>query len=371
MKVAINCRYLRKYPEGIGWYLKELLSHWLSDHPEHEYHLLFDREPELTFESENCFTHIVKPVTTHSFSIAWWSTISINRWLKRHKPDLFFSPDGFCPISGSCKKVVTVHDIAPLVFPEHMTFVIRWYYRIFQKRMIRSADHIITVSKFSKDEIVRFTNTKPEKVSVVYNGVRDIFKPASQPDIDAIKSKHKIRGSYFLYYGSIHPRKNVIRLIRAFEAYRSKGGTFNLVISGRLAWKTKAEEEALVNSLYKDFIIHLDYLPDEELVPLISGAEALAYISTYEGFGLPVLEAMACGTVAITSTNSAMSEFSGGASILVEPLDIHHVSRILERVEEGDASIENNISQGLELSKTLSWKKAADRVMEVLVRIVG
>jgi glycosyltransferase involved in cell wall biosynthesis len=369
LKIAINCRYLRKHPEGIGWYLYEMLVHWLTEHQEHEYHLLFDQEPEINFPDCNYQVHIIPPQTSNILSIARWSMRSIHRWLEEHKPDVFYSPDGFCPLRKSVKTVISVHDLAPLAFPGHMYLSARWFYRLFQKRMIRNADHVITVSEFSKREIIKHAHVSPKQVSVVYNGVRDVFQPASELQVEEIRNKYKLTKPYFLYYGSIHPRKNVISVIRAFEHYKSHGGTHQLVISGRFAWKTKQEKEALSKSPAREDIIQLDYLAENELVPLITGSAALLYLSTYEGFGLPVLEAMACGTLVVTSEKSAMSEFSADAAILTNPHKIENISLILENIEKKPNLYALRSPLGLKISKSYSWGKAAGKILQRLITV--
>lgn len=245
----------------------------------------------------------------------------------------------------------------------------RWrdyvYYRLFQYKMIQRAAIVMTVSNFSKNEIAnKCPKINADKIFVAYNGLHSAFRTSPSRGIDL--AELNINHPYFLYYGSIHPRKNIHGLIKSFEIYRDQGGKNQLVICGRKAWKSKSVENVIAETHVKDAITWLSYLDNEELHTVLMQAEAVVYISHYEGFGLPVLEAMATGVPVITSSNSPMEEIGEEAVITCDPLDHEAVARAMTLIDDNEAVRHRLIKAGLSQAKKFSYGDSADKILNLI-----
>ena len=349
--------------EGIGSYIHEIVRHWLTENPDIKWTLIFDRKLDY-FERFDCDRVVLSPKTSHTLSIAYWNEVPLTSWLHKNKPDIYFSPDGFIPLRSNVKCVPVVHDVAALVFPQYMRLRDYLYYRAFQVKMIRRAWCVITVSEFSKTEIIKCAKVSEEKVHAVYNGVQKALSQGSSDEKDL--ASHGISGPYFIYIGSIHPRKNVHGLLASFRIYREQGGQHDLVLCGRKAWKTQDIDDLLADTVIKEHIHHLDYVPSQALSDLLRGAVALVYVSHYEGFGLPVLEAMAAGVPVITSSNSAMSEFGKDAVLTADPLDHETIADSMLNLESDENLRASLIAKGLEQSTDLTYLNASQKILKIM-----
>ena len=338
--------------EGLGRYTYEMINGWLQHDPNIKWSLLFDR-PTDDFNDASVEKHVLPPATSHVLSIAYWNEGPVTRWLNKHKPDIYISPDGFIPLRSNVRCVPVVHDIAPLIHPSFMRWRDYIYYRLFQVRMIKKAWMISTVSEFSKNEIVSYSQIKRDKVFVIYSGLRANFRRGERRPID--KQALGIERPYFIYYGSIHPRKNVSGTIKSFEAYRSLGGQYDLVLAGRLAWKSDEIVHQIENSEFTDHIHHVSYPDDNTLYELMSDAQGTVFISHYEGFGQPVLESMALGIPVVTSSNSPMEEIGGNAVVTHPPLDHQTVAETLLRLEKDPLYRASLVNKGLVQARKFTY----------------
>ena len=304
------------------------------------------------------------PSTTHTPSIAYWNEVSVSRWLNKNRPDIYFSPDGFIPLRCRVRCVPVVHDLAPIVYPQYMRWRDYIYYRIFQLKMIKRAWMVFTVSEFSKTEILRCSAISSDKVHVAYNGIHSGFNPKRKVAIDL--NVLDIKRPYFMYLGSIHPRKNVFGLIKSFEYYRAAGGQASLVISGRKAWKSTDVDDLLQKSPVASHIVWLPYLPSSELQAVLKNALALVYISHYEGFGLPVLEAMAMGVPVVTSANSSMSEIGGNAVITHDPLNHEAISKAMLALTNDEDLRQQLIEKGKSQAIKFDYNESAQKILKIM-----
>ena len=201
----------------------EIMSRMVRKHPEHRYHFLFDRKFDKQFiYNTNVDPVVLSPPTRHPVLIHYWFQTRVKNYLKKTKPNVFFSPDGFMPMQSKTPSVITIHDLAYIHYPD---FISRAHLRYYQRnvpRFVHEAAHITTVSEFSKRDICTQFLVEEEKVSVIHNGVSDEFRPLSDPEIDKTRKKYGGGMPYFLYVGAIHPRKNVDRLILAFDAVQKE-----------------------------------------------------------------------------------------------------------------------------------------------------
>lgn len=363
MRIAVNTRMLLQGRlEGIGWYTYEVLLRLTRRHPEHEFIFFFDRDwdPDFVF-APNVTPVRVFPPARHPLLFWIWFEWRLPALLRRCRADVFFSPDGFLSLRTPLPTLLTVHDLAYKHFPDHVTGLQSAYYRHFMPRFLRRADHIVAVSEATRRDILD-SGIDPGKVSVAHNGANPRFRPAGAEDCRALREEFTGGRPYFLYVGAIHPRKNVARLVRAWSLFRRESGRPHcLVLLGRMAWMAEDVRQAIEESPFREDILTVGYQADR-LPEFYSAAEALVYVSLFEGFGIPVLEALCCDTPVITSRVSSMPEVAGPAALLVDPEDVTAISAALRRVAEEPALREDLVAGGRRQRERFSWDLAAEKV---------
>lgn len=236
-------------------------------------------------------------------------------------------------------------------------------------RYLAYTDHIITVSEFSKREIIDGYNVPANKISVVYNGITDTYQPIQAAQKLKTREKYAKGLPYYVYLGSIHPRKNILTLVRAFEQFKSTHPSdHQLVLAGRASWHTEEVFKAIADSQWKAAIHLSGYVSTSDATALVASAEAMIYPSLYEGFGLPLVEAMASGVPVICSDVSSLPEVAGNAALRFAPLDVNLLAHHMRRVSEEESLRKELITLGLERVKYFSWDKASDQIYEILGR---
>jgi glycosyltransferase involved in cell wall biosynthesis len=373
MRIAVNTRFLlHDQLEGIGIVTDEVMKRMVSAHPEDQFDYYFDRRHHDRFvQSPNIQAHDFPPVTRLPVLIRWWLNQPVRKHVTKSKADVFFSPDGFIPLGMSVPKVSMFHDVAYLRYPEHLQPRIRRFYAKWIPRYMAYTNHIITVSEFSKKEIIEGYGVSPEKISVVYNGTTHTYKPLDALQKESVRRQYTQGRPYLLYLGAIHPRKNVLTLIKAFEHFKSTvASDFQLVVAGRKAWHTEDVFLAIENSKFKKEIHLPGYVPTAHAVHLVGAATAMVNPSFYEGFGLPLVEAMASGVPVICSNVSSFPEVAGDAALLFDPDNVDELSHQLHSVTCDDKVRLQLILRGLERAKFFSWDKAADNIYGILRQVV-
>lgn len=365
LKIAINTRFLLKNKlEGMGWFTYEVVRHIVQKHPEHEFIFFFDRP----FDKEFLFDENVKPVVLfpparHPFLWVWWFEWSVARALKKYKPDVFLSTDNFLTLRTNVPTVLVTHDIAHHHFPQQIGFLVRKYYQYFVPKFNRKAKRIVAVSEFTKKDVVNAYQISPEKIAVACNGCRERFRPLSEKEKTAIKAKFASGKDYFFYVGAIHPRKNVVRLIAAFDEFKkATSSPMKLLLAGRMAWQTGAVSEILEKVNCKADIVFLGYLDTEDLPKLTGAALASTYVSLFEGFGIPILEAMYCDVPVLTSTISSMPEVAGEAAVLVNPNKMEAIANGMKLLYENADLRKELIEKGRIQRQKFTWERAAEVV---------
>ena len=373
MRIAVNTRFLMPNKlEGIGWFTHEVLKRWVEQHPEHEFIFIFDRpfSEEFIFADNVTGVHTFPPAR-HPILFYWWYEWSIPKLLKKYQADVFVSPDGFLSLRTKVPTLMVLHDIAWKHFPKHVYYTAIKYYQYFVPKFARQAKRIGTVSEYSKADMVNHFGISAEKVDVVYNGSQEDYRVLSTTEQDQIRQKYTDGQAYFLYVGSIHPRKNVPNLLKAYNAFKEQTKSpIKLVLAGRMAWQTGAIGDLLPTLSAKDDIIFLGYVEQALLPKIVGAAYALTYVSLFEGFGIPLLEAMYCDVPSITSNCSSMPEVVGNAGLLADPNDVDSISKQMVKLWETDGLRTSLVEKGRVQREKFSWDLTAKRLWKSLEKLI-
>ncbi len=373
MKIAVNTRLLiRNKLEGIGWFTYETLRRITQSHPEVSFYFIFDRKPDPSFLfGQNVTPVVISPQARHPILFVIWFEWSVMRVLKRIKPDLFLSPDGYLSLSTGTPSLAVMHDLNFEHFPEDLPWLVRLYYRYFFPRFARKARRIATVSNFSKEDIIKQYKVEPDKIDVVYNGANEMFEPLSQDIIAKTRQKYTNGHPYFLFVGSLHPRKNLARLFQAFDLFRSNNNIeIKLLVAGEKKWWTAPIRKAYEEMIHKEEIVFCGRLNSSDLHHVTASALAITYVSYFEGFGIPIIEAYRCGVPVITSNITSMPEVAGDAALLCDPYDVASIASAMERIAS-DCDLRNDlIKKGLERAKAFTWDGAAERLWASILKAI-
>ncbi|MEM9991459.1 MAG: glycosyltransferase family 1 protein [Bacteroidota bacterium] len=366
MRIAVNTRFLLKGRlEGVGRFTLEVLRELVERQTADEFIFFFDRayDPEFVF-AENITPVVLSPPARHPILFTIWFEWSVARALKQYRADVFFSPDNFCSLRTSVPTILVVHDLAYLHFPNQVSRIQLAYYRYFMPRFVQKADSVVTVSEFTKQDLSNQFATSNTKIKVACNGVRSAFEPLSELEKAKVQAKYAQGDPYFFYVGAVHPRKNIPRLIAAFDQFKTDTKyDVQLLIAGRFSWKTGEVSEAYAAATHQAAIHFLGYVSDEELPQLVGAALALTYISLFEGFGVPLLEAMACEVPVLTSNVSSMPEVIGDAGLLVDPTDVTAIADAMERLAQDEPLRKRLVNKARKQRQKFSWSVAA-RVLQ-------
>ncbi len=284
--------------------------------------------------------------------------------------DIFHSPDFVLPPVRQATTILTVHDLGFLLYPECADQRLRAYLEQAVPRSVARADYIVADSENTKNDLVCLLDADPDRVSVIPGGVDSRFQPAPQSAVADVRRTYGLEHPYVLAVGVIEPRKNFPRLIEAFARFRRQADQpYQLVIAGGKGWLSDETYREAERSAFASDIRFTGYVPDAHLPALYSGARVFAYPSLYEGFGLPVLEAMACGTPVVCANTSSLPEFAGDAAYLVPPEDPGAIASALETVC-GEDGLRNQLHQrGCERARAYRWERSAERLLELYDRV--
>lgn len=363
MIIAVNTRLLQKGKlEGIGWFTRETLARITKNHPEHQFIFIFDREFDEDFIfSDNITPVVIPPQTRHPFLWFIWFELQIPRILRKYKADLFLSPDGYLSLNTKVKQLTVIHDINFAHRPQDLPKLIAAYYNYFFPRFAKKACRISTVSYYSKEDIVRTYKIDSEKIDVVYNGVNTLYAPTSYEEQNATRVKYAEGKPYFLYVGSMHPRKNICGLLRAFDAFRTATEKdIKMVITGSEMFKTGEIKKTYEGMRHKDDVIYTGRLSPQELHQVLGAAIALTFVPYFEGFGVPVIEGMSAGIPVICSNTTSLPEVGGHAVIYADPFVVSQIKDAMIRIVEEEGLRETLINKGRLQQTKFSWDKTAE-----------
>jgi glycosyltransferase involved in cell wall biosynthesis len=274
---------------------------------------------------------------------------------------VFVSCDGFCSIHTKVPQCLVLHDVAFLHYPSFIKKSHLLFYKRYTAKFLSKAASVVTVSEFSKQDIIKQYKTEAAKIDVVLNGVKEIFQPVNDEDKAAIKNNYTDGKEYFIYAGAIHPRKNLMNLLKAFSVFKKRQQTnMKLMLVGRLAWKYETFEKDLKSYKYRNDVVMTGYVEDKELVSLIGSAYGMIYPSLFEGFGVPVLEAMRCDVPVITSADSAMQEIAKDAALYFDASSHTDMADKMMLLYKDENLRKDLILKGRQIAKQYNWHKTAD-----------
>jgi len=362
MVIAVNTRLLLKGKlEGIGWFTLETLKRITINHPEHQFIFIFDRpfNQEYIF-AENITPVVIGPPTRHPVLWYLWFEYQIPRILKKYNADLFLSPDGYLSLQTKVPQLAVIHDINFVHRPADLPWLKAKYYNFYFKKFAKVAKRIATVSFYSKEDITRSFKVDYDKIDVVYDGINQIFKPTSLEDQAAVREKYTDGNPYFLFVGALHPRKNVSGLLRAFDAFKSvNGNKTKLVIVGGEMHKTGDIFETYDNMRFKNDVVFTGRVSTSELHQIFGAAMTLTFVPFFEGFGIPVVEAMSSGVPVICSNTTSIPEVGGSAVLYADPCKIEQITQAMIKIAEDAELRKELIEKGFEQKKKFSWDETA------------
>lgn len=294
---------------------------------------------------------------------------------RRYALEIVHDPNGVAPFLGpaaGARRIVTIHDAFAYVHPESHNRLDNWRFRWMLPAAAHRADMVLTDSDNSRHDLLRYLRLPDQRVQVIYCGVDAGFQPiADTPQRRAVLERYGIRPPYLLYLGGINARKNIAGLLAAYAQVREHYPAVQLVIGGKRQWATGPIDTALMQLGLEPYVHFTGYMADSDLPALYSAAEAFVFPSLYEGFGLPPLEALACGTPVITSNASSLPEVVGNAALMVDPFDVGALAVAIERALVDTTLRAELRRRGIERAAQLSWHGAARAMLEVYQQVLG
>ena len=363
MRIGINARFLHSdILEGLGRYTWEVISRMIRNNPNDEFFFFSDRPVAIKYRTFSNVKYIITgPAARHPILFLLWFDVYLPQAVKRVSLDVFYSPDNFMSRRLNCPTVLVVHDLAYLAYPEHYRISHLWYYQKFMPQFIRKAAHIITVSHSVKEDVLARFNVSSSKISVGYNAL---------PDRPNHKGNRVIDQPYFIYVGSINPRKNLVRALHGFEIFRESHPDFIFVLIGKLFGLSTSDSAFIEDMISRGLVIHLQGIDDDVLTSYIAHSTAMVYVSLFEGFGIPLLEAMASGVPVITSDVTSMPEVAGDAALLVDPTNEKDISLAMSNIVDSFDLRQELISKGYDRVKQFSWEDTSGHTYKVLKQVV-
>jgi glycosyltransferase involved in cell wall biosynthesis len=373
LTIAVNTRLLIKNKlEGIGWFTYETLKRIVTHHPEHHFIFLFDRP----YSEEFIFSSNVTPLqigipARHPVLFYLWFEWAIPKALKEINPNLFLSPDGYLSLNVNLPQLPVIHDLNFEHYPKDLPFLMSNYYRYYFPKFAKKAKRIATVSEASKADIANLYNIDNNKIDVIYNGASEWFYPISEDEKVLIKKEYSKGKSYFLFVGSLHPRKNLINLLKAYDLFRkqTESDTQLLIVGEKYYW-TSEMEKTYNNMQFKNDVHFVGRLFENKLGKVMAAAQALVYVSYFEGFGIPMIEAMNAEVPVLASNVSCMPEIAGEAAYYVNPFDVQNIADGLKEMDRNEDLKKQLVQKGREQKQKFSWDKTAEKLWNSIEKTV-
>lgn len=374
MRIAVNVRLLLKDRlEGIGWFTYENLKRIVRNHSEHEFIFIFDRP----YDKEFIFAENIKPVvlwppTRHAVLIVIWFELQLPRLLKKLKADMLLSPDGFLSLQTKIPQIGVIHDINFAHRPKDIPWIYRKYYNYFFPRFARKATRLATVSEYSKNDIATTYQIAKSKIDVVYNGVNEMYGPIPDEAKKAVRTEFSAGNPYYLFIGAFSARKNIHNLIRAFDQFKKTDKrNFKLLLIGEPLFRDDSLQKIYKTLNYKNDIVFLGRQKPENLHKILAAAHALTFVPYFEGFGIPVAEAIKCDVPAICSNVTSVPEVAGDAALYADPANIDEIAGAMQKLAVDSALHRHYTNAARKRKHIFTWEKSAQRLWSTIENVLN
>lgn len=364
--VGINARYVQRRVTGIEKYILQCLSSLSKKDSKNKYVLFFSNNlvPKLNLKA-NFSKFVTKFSTKSAFARIIWEQFWLSREIRQQGINLFHGTSFVLPLFKPCRYLLTIYDLSYLYYPESYTFLNRLYYQLFLKHSIKMANRIIAISDAAKKEIVKEFNVPEKKIDIIYPAFDDHFGVMNKSVArDFLSKNYNLSEPFFLFVGSLIPRKNLVRIILAFDKIKDES-KHKLVVIGKKGWLYEEIFDTVKKLNLSSKVVFTNYVQESDLPYFYNAASSLVFASLHEGFGIPILEAMACGCPVITSNKSSMPEVAGDSAILVDPLNIGDIAAAMNKIIADKKLREELINKGLARIKQFSWDKSAEQLLNV------
>lgn len=362
MRIGIDARMIDN--TGIGRYLRNLLLHLARLDTRNIYIVFVNADNSRVVQQENIqFVPLQIPVPLYSLREQWWLPWEIRKW----PLDVIHYPNFDIPLLPIYPSIVTIHDLIYYLYPDQCPSTIAHYYaRFMLHQATRKARLLITDSEYSKQDLIMHFQVPAEKIKVILPAAEQRYCPSESPELPPeIASRYGIIKPYLLYVGKHHPYKNIKTLVHAFNVHQEVYEEYQLVIAGKKDPRREDLYQEAASVQAGDSIVFTDFVMEADLFELYQHARLFVFPSLYEGFGLPPLEAMACGVPVITSNAASLSEVVGDAAIQVEPLDVQGMADAMRAVLSNKSLWQDLKQKGLQRIQLFSWDTAAQQLLEI------
>lgn len=369
MRIGFDIRPLLFTKAGIAHYLYELIRH-LAKEKSVSLSLFSSGKSAIRWDSPNIQEHIIRLPHLNSLCEQFWQEVLLPLAIRKYKIDIFHGVRFHLPARISCPSVVTIHDVAFKHYPQFVVPKAAKQFDRYTRLSIQEADLIIVHSEATKEDLIKFYNAQPVKIKVIAAAGTSISYVPSEEDIASVKRMFCINDDYLLFVGSIEPRKNLVNLIKAYASSSIRDKCY-LVICGTRGWLYEELFQTVREEKLSERVIFTGFVTEEQKFCLYAGCQALILVSWYEGFGLPVVEAMQLGKATVVSNTSSLAEYFKDTSYLVEPSSIDEIRQALEQVVEQPLFRRELESRSREKAKEFSWEKTASLTVEVYKELLG
>lgn len=363
MKIVVNARLMQaNRRDGIGIFSYHVLSTWITACKQVEFYVLISREEDAELiQDEHVHPVVLLPTPRHPILNFIWLEFSVRNFLKRIKPDLYIGLDGMLVRGWHGRQLSVIHDINFYHNAEYVKFSDRISYQYFFPRYAKQAIRIATVSAFSKMDIAKSYGVDLDKIDVVYNGIALPNTVVSEEQMLHTRAFYTQGHPFFYFVGSLSPRKNILRMLKAFDQFSATSDqVYFLVISGAPLFRTSVMHAVHNKMRFKDRVIFTGSVSDETLKALMAAAHALLFVPLFEGFGIPVIEAMQCEVPVIASNVTSVPEVAGDAALLVDPYNVSEIAQAMQDITENPSLRAELIEKGKKRSRNFTWEKTAD-----------
>lgn len=363
-------------PFGVGKYIIRILEYLLCHEVKCVLFYRLTKPKHIIFLKQKNVKHVFSNKNYLGLNRPYWEQFILPYLIKKYNLNVYHAPDNYgIPIFSDCPSIITVHDIIPaLLLPESYPSFTVSNFKVFPGLSLMKATQAIAVSNFTKKDLEKFYNIPKSKINVIYNGIDSIYKPTKNNKVlNRYKKKFGFKDNFIVYLSGANPRKNHERLIKAFRKFKSKyKNDFKLLLVGEGNEENIIHLKNLTKEMYlSNNIIFAGYLPIKDIPVILSSAKLMIYPSLYEGFGLPPLEAMACGCPVACSNTSSLPEVTKDAALMFNPYNIEEISEAIHKVTTNRQFCDRLIAKGFNRIKNFSWKKTQEETFKIYLSLVN